>query len=187
VSADEARARGQRTTFDVVVNGRPWRVVVEPEGTGRRYHVGVKGRRRRLDVAWIDETTVSMIDVGSAASLVKEAGISVKPGGELTIALGGRLLAVSVASRDTSAHLHAPLPREATTNGPLSVVAPMPGRVVRLLVAEGDRVVAGQGVVVVEAMKMENELRASKDGVVRQVRTRAGDAVEAGAVLVVVE
>jgi biotin carboxyl carrier protein len=62
----------------------------------------------------------------------------------------------------------------------------MPGRVVRVLVSVGDHVSARQGVVVVEAMKMENELRASRDGVVKEVLVEPGAAVETGAVLVVV-
>ena len=63
----------------------------------------------------------------------------------------------------------------------------MPGRVVRVLVSIGDRVLAGQPIVVVEAMKMENELRSPKEGVVREVNVQAGGAVEAQAVLAVIE
>jgi len=68
--------------------------------------------------------------------------------------------------------------------GPRPLVAPMPGLVVRVSVAEGDQVQAGQGVVVMEAMKMENELRAPAAGVVRAVHVRPGMAVEKGAPLV---
>ncbi len=63
----------------------------------------------------------------------------------------------------------------------------MPGRVVRVLVTAGDHVTAKQPVVVVEAMKMENELRTPRDGVVTEVRVSAGVTVESGAVLVVIE
>jgi biotin carboxyl carrier protein len=63
----------------------------------------------------------------------------------------------------------------------------MPGRVVRLLVEVGDEVVEGQGVVVIEAMKMQNELKASKAGRVAKVSVAVGDTVGAGDVLVVVE
>jgi biotin carboxyl carrier protein len=63
----------------------------------------------------------------------------------------------------------------------------MPGRVVRVLVAPGDRVTAKQAVVVVEAMKMENEMRAPKDGLVREVSVKEGAAIEAGALLVVID
>lgn len=70
--------------------------------------------------------------------------------------------------------------------GDSSIVAPMPGRVVRVTVKTGDVVTAGQGVAAVEAMKMENELTSPVDGIVSDVRVAAGDSVESGAVLVVV-
>jgi pyruvate carboxylase subunit B len=64
------------------------------------------------------------------------------------------------------------------------LLAPMPGLVVRVNVKAGDTVEAGQGLIVMEAMKMENELRAHGAGVVKAVRVAPGDAVEKGAVLV---
>jgi pyruvate carboxylase subunit B len=60
----------------------------------------------------------------------------------------------------------------------------MPGKIVRVLVRPGDRVSARQGLVVVEAMKMENELRAAADGRVKTVAVKEGQSVDAGAVLV---
>jgi biotin carboxyl carrier protein len=72
-------------------------------------------------------------------------------------------------------------------NGPVAIVAPMPGRVVKVLVQPGDAVAARQGVVVVEAMKMENELRAPRAGTVIDVRASEGMSVEARAILVVIE
>ena len=68
--------------------------------------------------------------------------------------------------------------------GPRPIRAPMPGLVVRLFVEEGDRVEAGQSVAIVEAMKMENDLKAESDGVVSTVRVAVGEPVEKGAVLV---
>jgi biotin carboxyl carrier protein len=72
-------------------------------------------------------------------------------------------------------------------DGPRPVKAPMPGRVVRVLVAVGDEVVEGQGVVVIEAMKMQNELKSPKAGLVARVGVGVGDTVGSGDVLVVVE
>ncbi len=68
--------------------------------------------------------------------------------------------------------------------GPSSLSAPMPGLVVRVLVGPGDRVQPGQALVVIEAMKMENELRASSVAVVRAVPVAPGNAVEKGALLI---
>lgn len=63
----------------------------------------------------------------------------------------------------------------------------MPGKVVRILVAEGDSVTKGDGVIVVEAMKMQNEMKSPKDGVIASIKFVEGDTVSAGDVLVVIE
>ena len=73
------------------------------------------------------------------------------------------------------------------SSGPAPVVAPMPGLIVRVNVAVGDEVQAGQGLVVMEAMKMENELRATAAGRVKSITAAPGTAVEKGTVLVELE
>lgn len=75
----------------------------------------------------------------------------------------------------------------ASESGPKALKAPMPGRIVKVLVAVGETVAAGQGCVVMEAMKMQNELKAPRAGVVGKVSAAEGETVAAGAVLVVVE
>jgi biotin carboxyl carrier protein len=72
-------------------------------------------------------------------------------------------------------------------SGRESVTTPMPGKVVRLLVAEGDQITAGQGLVVVEAMKMQNEMKAPRAGRVVSIAVKPHDAVNAGAVLLTIE
>ena len=84
------------------------------------------------------------------------------------------------AIRDLSAATAGP-------SGPAPILAPMPGMIVRVSVKPGDRVEAGQGLVVMEAMKMENELRATAPGTVRSVEVSPGTAVEKGALLVALE
>ena len=86
----------------------------------------------------------------------------------------------SHAIRELSASTAAP-------KGPAPLVAPMPGMIVRINVAEGDVIHAGQGLVVMEAMKMENELRATSGGAVRRVLVTPGTAVEKGALLLEME
>jgi propionyl-CoA carboxylase alpha chain len=78
-------------------------------------------------------------------------------------------------------------PEAAREDDPGSLHAPMPGRIVKVLIAEGDDVIDGQVLIVLEAMKMEHSLRAPYDGTVRSVTADTGDQVEAGQVLVVVE
>lgn len=72
-------------------------------------------------------------------------------------------------------------------SGPAPLIAPMPGMIVRVTVQVGDRVEVGQGLVVMEAMKMENELRATAAGTVTSVLATLGTAVDKGAILVVLE
>jgi biotin carboxyl carrier protein len=71
--------------------------------------------------------------------------------------------------------------------GRASLAAAMPGKIVRVLVAVGEQVVAGQGIMVVEAMKMQNELKAPRDGRVTAIEVRENDSVNAGAVLATIE
>jgi biotin carboxyl carrier protein len=75
----------------------------------------------------------------------------------------------------------------AGTQGRISITAPMPGKVVRLMVSVGDAITAGQSVVVVEAMKMQNELKSPRDGHVTAIRVKEHDSVNAGAILVLIE
>lgn len=74
-----------------------------------------------------------------------------------------------------------------SAHGRAEIVSPMPGKVIRVLVREGDEVEAGQGVLVVEAMKMQNELGSPRQGTVTSIRVADGAAVAAGEVLAIVE
>ena len=85
-------------------------------------------------------------------------------------------------------------PRDARRNsqsalggGRQNIAASMPGKVVKVLVAEGDTVAAGQGLIVVEAMKMQNELKAAKPGRVVKIQVQAGATVTAGQALIAIE
>ncbi len=71
--------------------------------------------------------------------------------------------------------------------GPVQIRAQMPGKIVKLLVQPGSRVQAGQGIAVVEAMKMQNEMKSPKDGVITTIRAAEGDTIAAGETLVVIE
>jgi len=77
--------------------------------------------------------------------------------------------------------------RVADDHGPKKLLAPMPGRVVRVLVSQGAEVEAGTGVLVVEAMKMQNEVKSPKKGTVQKILAAEGAAVNAGDVLAIVE
>lgn len=174
-------------TFEIALNGRSRSVAIEragqtPDGA-LRLRVNVDGESSLVDVQRSGEFGLSLVfpECGGRSTIVHVA-----PGqgpGELLAYLAGRIAVVSVnANRtgraaDTGAGAH----------GEQKIVAPMPGRVVRVLVAPGDEVESRQPVVVVEAMKMENELRSPKAGRVKDVAVAAGTSVEAGRVLVVID
>lgn len=103
--------------------------------------------------------------------------------GEWSIEVGGHLLDVSVVDERTRA-IRELAGVAGGPKGPGPIRAPMPGMVVRVEVEVGQRVDAGDGVVIIEAMKMENELKAESAGVVESVAVSAGQPVEKGAVLV---
>ncbi len=167
--------------FDVSVNGKPWKVAIEPTGQHGRYTVIVKGKRRDVDAAWIDADTLSLIDTRSG--MAHEIALT-EQRGTVEVAVGGKTFRTVAEKRGQTPLLR---PRPITGSDPVPVLAPMPGRVVRVLVAAGDTVSAQQPVVVVEAMKMENELRAPRDGVVAQVLVQEGAAIDTGAVLLIVQ
>ena len=114
--------------------------------------------------------------------------VSIEPGadGELLVHVDGHTVAVASAGRRGRGRRRSGGARGAIgPTGPDAIVSPMPGRIVKVLVRPGDLVEPRQGLVVVEAMKMENELRAARSGTVTDVRVTEGMSVEAGAVLVV--
>jgi pyruvate carboxylase subunit B len=106
--------------------------------------------------------------------------------GRYTLSIDGRRYQVEALDERTHA-IRQLSAKTAAPAGPAPLVAPMPGLVVRVNVAVGDQVQAGQGLVVMEAMKMENELRASSAATVKAVRVAPGTAVERGATLVELE
>jgi biotin carboxyl carrier protein len=176
---------------DVMVNGRPWKVAVESAEPAGTFTVTIKGKSRRVDASWIDEHTVSLIDGGAAREIrlhqredPRTVGVEIH--GRLYEAVVSRATGTTGAIGATGAAGAIGATGVTGAMGASSIKAPMPGRVVRVLVAVGDDVHARQAVVVVEAMKMENELRSPRDGVVKEITVSPGAAVESGAVLVVV-
>ena len=89
----------------------------------------------------------------------------------------------AVSAPRSAQAVKAPAPAEAKAAGRLSIVAPMPGKILSVKVKPGDAVKRGQAIMVLEAMKMENEIVAPEDGVVASVEVAAGSSVEAGALL----
>jgi biotin carboxyl carrier protein len=166
-------------TVEVDLNGRRRQVSLQPRDGG--WEVVVDGR----------PFSAAAARAGGYLSLLVGARsyeVSVEPGpdGKSLVRIDGVPVVLSVVDPRRSRSRTAGAAGSAAA-GSTRVTAPMPGRVVRLLVRPGDVVSARQGVAVVEAMKMENELRAPRAGTVAEVRVAEGASVEANAVLVVLE
>jgi biotin carboxyl carrier protein len=173
--------------FSVKVGAKE-RIVELDLGDDGRLHVVVDGVEKDVVLEKV-EAGAWVVRQGKAQSLAYVDGEN----GKITVGLkrGGDdvvLVAAEVTeARSAQVAALAQRARGAAAEGPLTVKSPMPGRLVKVLVKVGDKIAAGQSVVVVEAMKMENELRAPRAGVVRELRGAEGAAVDAGQDLVVID
>jgi biotin carboxyl carrier protein len=169
----EVDARGEARAVDVAADGNSWLVTIG-------------GRVVRASMVRAGDRWSLLIGDPSGSPLVagRSYDVMFEPAGKgaWRVHVNGR--AVPAGLRTSAQRLRG---HGGADGGDGRVVAPMPGRVVKVLVAPGAAVEAGQGVVVVEAMKMENELRAPRAGTVREVRVAEGASVEAHTVLVVIE
>jgi biotin carboxyl carrier protein len=165
--------------YTVTVNGSD----VELELDGDLVRMGDRSARARL----VDAGTGGnerMLIIGSDVHRVQ-----LRPGanrGQYTLWIDGVRFDVEALDERMRA-IRSLAAATAKPTGPAPLVAPMPGMIVRVQVAEGDAVHPGQGLVVMEAMKMENELRATSAGTVKRVLVTPGTAVEKGAVLLELE
>lgn len=179
--AGQVPISGERL-YEVAIGGRSCVIGIERrDGT---WIVRVDGRPRVVELAEIDRDTFSLRFPEERGRIVEVGVVSTERTPEFTLYVNGKTIRVRAESTGARRQIR---PGTHETSGPGPVTAPMPGKVVRILVAPGDVVVARQAVAVVEAMKMENELRALKAGVVKEILVREGALVDAGAALVLIE
>jgi biotin carboxyl carrier protein len=170
-------------TFEIERGGRSRTVSIERAGANR-YRFAVDGHPHLVDAVKLGEFSLSLIVDGETGSSRELLVVPTSGTGELLVTLDGLTATVSVDGRRTR---RPGADAGGQVAGVQKVTAPMPGRVVRVLVGPGDEIAVRQPVVVVEAMKMENELRSPKAGRVKEVPVSAGMSVEAGRTLVVIE
>jgi biotin carboxyl carrier protein len=162
--------------YEINVDGKNYRL--ELNRADGRWETRLDGREVAIDAVLARRDVLSIIIGGKAYEIKRERTAT-----DMHLWVGPRRYAVQL--RDPRS-----LRSRANVDdgkGPRKLIAPMPGKVVRVLLREEAQVEAGQGVLVVEAMKMQNEIKSPKKGVVRKIVASEGTAVNAGDVLAVVD
>jgi acetyl/propionyl-CoA carboxylase alpha subunit len=169
--------RGQEHLVEVVAHGNGHRVRIHPGADERS---GAAPVELDVDAVHLGGMAVSLLAGG------KSCACDVEPGrdGALAVLVGQEVHALEMLDERKLRMRRAG--GKFSLEGPQRIDAPMPGKVTRVLVKLGDEVQEGQGILVVEAMKMENELKSPKAGKVSELHAVEGAAVEAGAKLAVI-
>lgn len=163
--------------YEVTIAEKTYRV--ELVQTGEQWSCKLDGREFPLDLVSTQQGVFSLLINGKSYEVKQET-----VGTETNIAVGHERFAATVRDpRSFRARRRA----GASEQGVKKITAPMPGKVVRILAPVGSQLEAGQSVIVIEAMKMQNELKAPKNGTVKKMNVAEGAAVEAGQVLAEVE
>jgi biotin carboxyl carrier protein len=163
-------------TYDVIIDGKHHRLELNRSEAG--WACRLDGHDVAVDPVLVRPDVLSL-RIGDQAYEVKCESV----GGEMYLWVGSRRHSAEV--RDPRSLRGRS--REVDDQGPRKLTAQMPGKVVRLLVTAGSEVEAGAGILVVEAMKMQNEIKSPKKGTIQKILVSIGAAVNAGDVLAVVE
>ena len=163
--------------YEVKVADRVHRVELEKIESGWRCKVD--GQETLLDAVSTQDGVLSILLDGKSYEIKQE-----NTGTDFNIVVGGLRFPTQI--RDPRS-LRSRRGADSGTEGVKKIVAPMPGKVVRILAQPGTAVEHGQGVIVIEAMKMQNELKSPKKGIVKKLTVHEGAAVEAGQSLAEVE
>ena len=163
--------------YEVIVGGKPRRLELEQIASGWRCRLD--GNEIHVDALIPRRDVLSLLIEGHCYEIKREQTAT-----DLHMWVGSHRYEVEL--RDPRS-LRSRQKAGRDEKGPKKVLAPMPGRVVRVLLEEGSTVESGQGIVVVEAMKMQNEIKSPKKGVVKKILAIPGAAVNPGDVLAIVE
>ena len=165
-------------TYDIVVDGKTHQL--ELTRGEKTWLCKVDGQEIEVDAALTARDVMSVLIGGKAYEIKRECSLQ----GELHMVIGSARYAVDVQDPRSLRTRRAVSGAE---TGPQKVKAPMPGKIVRIMVNEKDEVKAGQGIIVMEAMKMQNEMKSPKAGRVQKILTAEGSVVNAGDTLAIIE
>ena len=164
-------------TYEISIDGKSYRLDLNKEDG--RWKCALDGEPVEVDAVIARPNVMSVIIGGQAFEVKRERTAT-----DMHFWVKSARFAVDV--RDPRS-LRSRRAKGGGVEGPQKLLAPMPGKIVRIIVPAGTEVEAGQGVLVIEAMKMQNELKSPKKGVVKQVLAGEGQSVTAGDVLAIVE
>jgi biotin carboxyl carrier protein len=164
-------------TYEIVVDGKDHRLELTREDN--RWKCVLDGEPIEVDAVVARPNVMSVIIGGQAFEVKRERTAT-----DMHLWVKSARFAVDV--RDPRS-LRSRRAKSAGVEGPQKLLAPMPGKIVRVISITGTEVEAGHGVLVIEAMKMQNELKSPKKGIVKEVLVAEGQSVSAGEVLVIVE
>jgi len=164
-------------TYEVAIDGTIHRVELT-RGPDAKVQCLLDARELSVDAVEAGRDILSIVIDGRAWEVKRE-----RVGSEMHLMIAGERYEAEV--RDPRS-FRARKAAGAGLEGPKKLVSPMPGKVVRVLVAAGAEVEAGQGIIVVEAMKMQNEIKSPKKGIVQKIAVREGDSVNPADVLAIV-
>ncbi len=168
-------------SYEVKVNNRTAQVDLL-QWEGAYVHIKVDGKEYKLDFEKVGKGIFSLIHNNTSYNIELIPGENVK---KYTINTHKNTFEAEVI--DAEAKYRASRLKGSEEDAENTITAPIPGKIVRIPVETGQKVTAGQTIVVFSAMKMESEFKAKKDGVVKEVNVKEGQNVEAKKVLVVVE
>ncbi len=165
-------------TYDVVVDGKTHQVeLMRGEKT---WLCTIDGQEIEVDAVLTARDVLSLLVGGKAYEIKRERSLQ----GELHMVIGSARYAVDVQDPRSLRTRRALAGAE---TGPQRLKAPMPGKIVRVMVKEKDEVEAGQSILVMEAMKMQNEMKSPKNGKVQKILTAEGSTVNAGDTLAIID
>jgi biotin carboxyl carrier protein len=165
-------------TYDVVVDGKTHRL--ELSKGDHTWLCKVDGQEIEVDAVLTARDVLSLLNGGDAFEIKRERSLR----GDVHLIIGSARYEIDVQDPRSLRTRRAAAGGDA---GPQRITAPMPGKIVRIMVGEKEEVKAGQGVIVMEAMKMQNEMKSTKDGKVQKIVVTEGATVNAGDVLAVID
>lgn len=182
-------------SYEVIVSGKTYQVEIEPrqsspadsaerksdsDNSGESsWNVRLDGREISVNTLQAGENRLSLILNGKSFEVRQQ-----RVGGNLQVFVGNKAFQVVVRDPRSLRNRKQTASAEA---GPQKVIASMPGKVVRVIAVEGQKISAGQGIVVMEAMKMQSELRSPKEGTLTKLHATVGMNANAGDVLAIVD